>query len=414
VATFDSAWQIIARSHWDTALIASRWQRARDSLRPRAASATTNDELRAVLQQLLATLQQSHFAIFPREARDTTRQTTAAGDIGVTLRLIDSGLVIASVATTSPARGVMSPGWLVEAINGERVQPWITALPASVEPRQRALLAVGRASRALSGAVGTPVTLSVRDARDSVRTVTVTRVPFAGTRVVFGNLPPLHAQLEWERRTIPSDGDDPRGRARTIGIIRFNIWLPVLARAFDVAIDSLRASDAIVLDLRDNPGGVGGMAMGIAGHFVDDTVPVGVMITRAQTLRFAINPRRVNTAGERVIPFAAPLAILVDAHSVSTSEIFAAGLQELGRARIFGEQTAGQALPAVAEVLPNGDILYHAIANFTTPGGRTIEGPGVVPDASVPLRRAALLAGQDAALDAALQWAASASRGGGW
>ena len=69
---------------------------------------------------------------------------------------------------------------------------------------------------------------------------------------------------------------------RTVGVIRFNIWMPVLAREFDVAMDSLRDSDGIVLDIRGNFGGVAGMAMGFAGHFVDTVIPVGVMKTRAQ------------------------------------------------------------------------------------------------------------------------------------
>jgi carboxyl-terminal processing protease len=94
--------------------------------------------------------------------------------------------------------------------------------------------------------------------------------------------------------------------------------------------------------------------------------------------------------------------------SISTTEIFAGGMQALGRARVFGVQTAGQALPSVPERLPNGDILYHAIADFLNPFGKTLEGAGVTPDTRVPLTRAALLKGRDAAMDAAIQWATTA------
>jgi carboxyl-terminal processing protease len=76
--------------------------------------------------------------------------------------------------------------------------------------------------------------------------------------------------------------------------------------------------------------------------------------------------------------------------------------------RVFGEQTAGQALPAVAERLPNGDILYHAIADFRGPSGRSMEGDGVMPDEVVRPARAALLRGEDPALDRAAAWAATA------
>ena len=222
-----------------------------------------------------------------------------------------------------------------------------------------------------------------------------------GVLAKFGNLPPLPAHLEFERRAVG---------ARTVGIIRFNIWMPVLAAEFDEAVDSLRGSDAIVLDLRGNFGGVGGMSMGVAGHFLDSSRVIGTMLQRNQgPMRFVANPRRVDTRAQSVKPFSGPLAIVVDELSVSTTEIFAGGLQAMNRARIFGVQTAGQALPSIPERLPNGDILYHAIANFKSPTGRDIEGDGVIPDEIVPLKRAALLLGKDPALDAAITWAASGS-----
>ena len=220
--------------------------------------------------------------------------------------------------------------------------------------------------------------------------------------VKFGNLPPRVANLEWERRVV---------NGRTIGIIRWNIWMPALAAKFDAAIDSLRSSDAILLDIRGNPGGVGGMAMGFAGHFVDSMHVIGLMKQRGTNdMRFTANPRLVNAAGQRVQPFTGPVALVVDEISVSTSEIFAEGMQTIGRARVFGTQTAGQALPSVAERLPNGDILYHAIANFVSPTGKQIEGAGVTPDVKAPPTRKALLEGKDPALDAAIVWAASQTR----
>jgi carboxyl-terminal processing protease len=81
----------------------------------------------------------------------------------------------------------------------------------------------------------------------------------------------------------------------------------------------------------------------------------------------------------------------------------------LKRARVFGSQTAGQALPSIPERLPNGDILYHAIADFTSPAGKQIEGDGVRPDVVTPITRKLLLEGKDPALDAAVKWAATAA-----
>ena len=105
-------------------------------------------------------------------------------------------------------------------------------------------------------------------------------------------------------------------------------------------------------------------------------------------------------------PFAGPVALLVDGLTGSASECFAGALQSLGRVRVFGTPTMGQALPASTLRLPNGDVLMYVIADLTGPDGRRIEGSGVAPDQVVPLTRAGLLAGRDAVLDAALQWIA--------
>jgi carboxyl-terminal processing protease len=79
-------------------------------------------------------------------------------------------------------------------------------------------------------------------------------------------------------------------------------------------------------------------------------------------------------------------------------------MQSLGRARLFGESTMGQALPASTRQLPNGDVLVYAVGDFVTSKGLRLEGDGVQPDETVRLTPAALAAGQDLVVDAALAW----------
>jgi carboxyl-terminal processing protease len=94
----------------------------------------------------------------------------------------------------------------------------------------------------------------------------------------------------------------------------------------------------------------------------------------------------------------------VDAMSGSASECFTGGMQSLGRARVFGQASMGQALPALFQRLPNGDVMIHAYGDFVTSNGTRLEGRGVVPDEIVPLNREALLSGRDLTLEAALAW----------
>jgi carboxyl-terminal processing protease len=103
------------------------------------------------------------------------------------------------------------------------------------------------------------------------------------------------------------------------------------------------------------------------------------------------------------------VAVLVDSLTASASECFAGALQSLGRARVFGQTTMGQALPASTRSLPNGDVLMYAVGDFVTSTGRRLEGVGVVPDEIVPLVPADLAAGRDA-LSHAVRWIDSQPR----
>jgi carboxyl-terminal processing protease len=409
VATFDSAWGIIHRRHFDTTFGGTDWRALRDTLRPRAAAAADRDALRAVLRDMIARLRLSHYALLPSEVASTmtTRRDPAAGtrpgDVGLDVRLVGSDLVVRTVRPGSAAaRAGVRPGWIVTRVDSTDLAAVIARRPAALDARKFAFQAPQLAHGLLSGAPGSRVAVAFRNARNRAVTHTLERAAVAGTPVTFGHMPTMYTEAT--RR-------DTTARGARIGIIRFNVWMTSVVPAIDSAIDKFRDADGIVFDLRGNPGGVAGMVMGIAGHLLDTSTALGVMRSRDATLTFRANPRRASLRGERVQPYAGPVAILVDEMSASTTEFFAAGLQEIGRGRGVGARPSGQALPAQLTQLPNGDVLYHAIADFTTPKGMRLEKDGVVPDQATPLERQAVLAGRDAALDAALGWIAGRPRG---
>jgi carboxyl-terminal processing protease len=166
---------------------------------------------------------------------------------------------------------------------------------------------------------------------------------------------------------------------------------------FERAIRGMMSAPGIVLDLRDNPGGLAIMAMGMAGWFVpEEGKKLGTMTGRELTLKFVINPR-IDTYRGR-------LAILVNHASASTSEILAQGLQDLHRARVFGSRTAGAALPSAFLRLPNGDGFQYPEASYVSENGRILEQNGVTPDVVVSKTIESLLAGRDLPLEAAVEW----------
>jgi carboxyl-terminal processing protease len=410
VATFDSAWSRVRNAHYDTAMRGIDWDRVRAELRPKAERVATLGQLRGVLSEMLDRLGESHYGIIreetdealdagPREAESDGQP----GDAGMSLRLLGHDVVVSHVVRGGPAdRAGVKPGWIVDSVGrftARRATERMARLRTDAERRQ-ALVRLPRAVEAsFVGPTGSVVRAAFRDGSGRRVVLPIARRATPGEPVHFPNLPTFLAYLEYERRPLAAAAS-----SGCVGVIRFNVWMTVLADDFDRAVDAVRDCRGVIIDLRGNPGGLGFMVAGVGGHFLDSTVSLGTMRTRAGELRFVVNPRRATSRGEPIRPYAGPLAILIDPLSGSTSEVFAAGLQAIGRARVFGETSAGQALPAMATRLPTGDVLLHVTADLVAPDGRRVEGRGVVPDEATPLRRADLLAGRDAALDAALRW----------
>lgn len=403
--TFDSAWSRIATTHYDTAFGGVDWHSVRRELRPRAAAATTLRELRRVIDDMLDRLGESHFVLIPHEVADALDEQhrpegVVTGDAGFEVRLVGDEFVVWRVddAGAAAAAGI-AMGWTLLEVDGRAFAARVAALRALPEAEQRTALTrlLYQANGALTGESGQTLRLRLADGDAGVVERELVLRPTRGEVVRFGNLPPIIAALHHEQLATASG---------CVGLIRLNVWVVPLLPAFDRGLDTMRGCDGVVIDLRGNRGGVAGMVMGTAGHFLNDTLALGFMRTRTTQLRFKANPRRVRADGTTVTPYAGRLAILVDEMSASTSEFFAAGLQAVGRARVFGTPSAGQALPALMVRLPTDDVLMHVIADFTGPGGVRIEGRGVVPDVIVASTRSELLADHDAPLSAALDWIA--------
>jgi len=440
VETFEAAWQIIYESHFDTNFNGVNWLAVREEFRPKAEAANTVDELRVVIQQMLSHLGQSHMTIIPGSladafdpqkvkrsahpkksaARDskTNAQTSPDeseedeeeapssglhGDIGFDVRLVDQQIVVSRVedASFAQAAGVKA-GWVVQAVGPRRLADRLEKLPSDLEPAKAQFMAWRLAKALLLGRPGSVVQVEFLNDADQALTVQLERQPAKGLLAKLGLLPPVYARLEHERLK-PESG-------LSIGLIRFNLFMIPVAGLFDQAVEEFRDADGVIIDLRGNLGGIAGMVMGLAGHFLNEPLSLGTLKMRGNELKFFANPRRVNPAGQRVEPFSGPVAILTDGASLSAAEIFAGGMQDVRRARIFGQTTPGQALPAVWDRLPNGDVLYHAFADFVTGSGVRLEGRGVIPDERVPLLRKDLLAGRDAPLLAALKWISAQRR----
>ncbi|MCS6873416.1 MAG: S41 family peptidase [Pyrinomonadaceae bacterium] len=137
---------------------------------------------------------------------------------------------------------------------------------------------------------------------------------------------------------------------------------------FDAAITELRRQSitALILDLRDNPGGILEQAVKVTEKFL----PLGSVIV-SQRGRYAIDNRTWRSSNGN--PETMPLVILVNRYSASASEIVAGALQDHDRALIIGENTFGKGLVQSIFNLPLGTGLILTTARYYTPSGRLIQ-----------------------------------------
>ncbi len=138
--------------------------------------------------------------------------------------------------------------------------------------------------------------------------------------------------------------------------------------------------------------------MGMIGWLMPgEKQELGKLILRDHELKLIVRPRPATYQGSVVL--------LTDELSASAAELFAYGMKEFTSAHLIGTRTAGAVLGSQIERLPTGDGFQFAAANFiSATTGETLEGVGVTPDEVVPPDQQLLLAGQDAAVEAAIRW----------
>ena len=411
IASYDSAWAALARTYWDTAFIATRWRPAHDSIRAALSADADAAAVRTAIRALIAVPRQSHFVLLPSAATPLSGDAGPTDDkrpgtVGLDVRAIGEDIVVWRVGPEgAAARAGIHPGDVirqVDTIPVARMRATLRDAMPNDAAKADALVTTLIKAR-LGGRVDDTLHLTLVDRRGRTRAAALVRTPLAGRLTQFGNLPPIVVTATAARETVCARGQ----RSRSVAVIAWSAWFPVLSPTLDTIFFANRDADALIIDLRGNPGGVIGMLAGISGHVLDTVVSLGELRSRSGLLRFSSNPRRVDGTGHRTTPFAGPIAIIVDEFSASTTEFFASGMQAIGRARIFGSTSAGQALPAAMGRLPSGDVLMHVIADHSDARGRRVEGIGVVPEQASPLRIADLRAGRDAALDAARAWIAA-------
>lgn len=174
----------------------------------------------------------------------------------------------------------------------------------------------------------------------------------------------------------------PRAGEPRIGYVRVTQFSEPTGKEFAQAVDSLekQGMDALVLDLRFNPGGLLSSAVEVAGEFLPGGALVAYTEGRSPTAnRRYLSPEKTHE------PRSYPLAVLVNGASASAAEIVAGALKDTGRALLVGETTFGKGSVQSVVSLPDGSAVRLTTAKYFTPGKQLIHEKGIAPHIVAPM-----------------------------
>ncbi|MDR1082222.1 MAG: S41 family peptidase [Deltaproteobacteria bacterium] len=277
------------------------------------------------------------------EMQELKQETTGAfSGVGVEITMKDGIITVVSPIEDTPAfrAGIRSGDQIV-----------------SIDAKAAAEMNLMEAVRLIRGPVGSSVTFSIR--RTGVRD------PFNVTVV---------------RAKIPMISVRSQELGEGIGYIHIRNFQGGTVMELERAVQQLASKSSlksVILDLRNDPGGLLDQSVAVSGLFLGQ-VPVVETKGRRDDQDAVYRSDK-----ESVVPLAVPMICLVNEGSASASEIVAGALQDYGRAVILGTQTFGKGSVQSIVPLPDGSGMRLTTARFYTPTGRSIQIAGIRPDVEV-------------------------------
>ncbi|MDY6942287.1 MAG: S41 family peptidase [Pseudomonadota bacterium] len=302
--------------------------------------------LRSAIRGMLAGLD-PHSAYLDVDEFEEMQINTSGrfGGLGIEVQMEDGFVkVVAPIDDTPAAQAGLQAGDLIIRLDDQQVKG----------------LSLNEAVQLMRGTPGSKIKLTiVREGRDAPFTVTVTRAVI---------------NVQSVKRRLLEPG---------YGYLRVTQFRNEAAKDLRKALAKLEKENngpltGAVLDLRNNPGGLLTAAVEVADVFLD-----GGLVVYTQGREASARQDYYAKPGESLD--GAPLIVLVNGGSASASEIVAGALQDNRRAIVMGTDTFGKGSVQTILPLPDGDAIKLTTARYYTPGGRSIQAEGIVPD--VPLQR---------------------------
>ena len=396
-AAFDFVWSTIHERYYDPTLHGIDWQAIGTRYRPLALQAKDDEAFWDALDRMTGELKDAHTRV-ESPTRVALRKRDEAITLGFSFLPLEGRLAVVSVSADSDAwwAGLRS-GMSIVRINGEPAAAVYERLKSETRldstERSRHMRTV---RRLLAGTPGTRIAFTFERADGTTFDASLVR------RVIPTRATEIH-------RVLPSG----------YGYIRFTEWsITATARAIQ-AVEDLRNTPGLIIDLRNNPGGAAHAVNMMLERFFPQHAEFGHVITRTGkpvSLFFGtveiIRLKRSVSGDSKA--YANPVVILTNSQSASASELFAGSMQAAGRAAVVGQPSCGCLLGFLGYArIPGGGELAYSEVGFVLSNGKRIEGEGVMPDRPVPISLSDLRAGRDRTLEEAQALLATMKPGAG-
>lgn len=282
-----------------------------------------------------------------RELSDTTSGNFGGVGLSISKSTESTQQNPAYVEVASPMEG--TPGAKAGIQSGDK----ITAINGKPTPP----MTMNEVLESLRGEPGTPVTITILRGKNMQFDVTLIRDIIEVPTVKYGMI-----------------------ENSSIGYIRLIQFTPETANRLQIALDSLNKSKytGLIIDLRDNPGGLITSAVDVANKFIDE----GPIVTTKSRLFFE-NHQYLASKDKTTIKKGIPIIVLINRGAASASEIVSGALKDYHIAYLVGECTYGKG--SVQQVIPlsNTDGIKMTMARYYTPSDVNIDKIGIPPDLEI-------------------------------